>query len=291
MKFTKMHGIGNDYIYINGFAETVDDPSALAVKMSAYHTGVGADGIILILPSDTADLRMRMFNSDGSEAQMCGNGARCVARYAYERGLIDKTSFTMETGGGIRQLEIILDEDSPERVKAVRVDMGVPVWTPSKIPAALDGEAVVERAIELVGRTFPMTCLSMGNPHAVLFVEEDPFTLKGFEAYGKMLENHEWFPERVNVEFVQRVSDSHIRMRVWERGSGETLACGTGACAAAVAAKRTGRVRGDSTKVTLRGGELSIAWPGMGQPVSMTGPAAFVFDGEWFRCDCRRCYS
>ncbi|GHU67273.1 diaminopimelate epimerase [Clostridia bacterium] len=283
MRFTKMHGIGNDYIYINGFEERVDDPTALSREMSAYHTGVGSDGIILILPSDKADLRMRMFNSDGSEAQMCGNGARCVARYAYERGLIpaDKLSFTLETGGGLRELTIIKDGG---KVSAVRVDMGVPIFTPSRIPVALDGDAVVERAIELVGRTFPMTCVSMGNPHAVLFVDEDPFTMKGFEAYGKMLENHDMFPERVNVEFVKRVSDNRVKVRVWERGTGETLACGTGACASVVAAVRTGRVGSGETKVTLRGGELTIDWKQRAdalRPVLMTGPAAFVFDGVW----------
>jgi diaminopimelate epimerase len=280
MKFTKMHGIGNDYIYINGFEVSVPDPANLSIRMSAYHTGVGSDGIILILPSDKADLRMRMFNSDGIEAQMCGNGARCVARYAYERGLIpkDKAQFTLETGGGLRRLTII---KTGETVSAVSVDMGIPIFTPWKIPVALEGDAIVERAIELVGRTFPMTCVSMGNPHAVLFIDEDPFTLRGFETYGRMLENHVMFPERINVEFVQRVSDSRVKMRVWERGSGETLACGTGACACVVAAKRTGRVRGGSTKVTLRGGELTIDWPGGDAPVMMTGPAAFVFDGVW----------
>ncbi|MDR1599488.1 MAG: diaminopimelate epimerase [Oscillospiraceae bacterium] len=280
MRFTKMHGIGNDYIYINGFEERVDDPAGLSVRMSAYHTGVGSDGLILILPSDKADLRMRMFNNDGSESGMCGNGARCVARYAYERGLVsrDRTDFTLETGGGIRSLTVVKDRDA---VSAVRVDMGVPIFAPSRIPVALDGDAVIERAIELVGRTFPMTCVSMGNPHAVLFVDEDPFTLKGFEAYGRMLENHGMFPEKVNVEFVQRVSDSRIKVRVWERGTGETLACGTGACASVVAAIRTGRVRGGEIKVTLRGGELLIDWPGADKPVMKTGPAEFVFDGLW----------
>ncbi|MDR1570404.1 MAG: diaminopimelate epimerase [Oscillospiraceae bacterium] len=278
MKFTKMHGAGNDYIYINGFQETVDDPAELSIKMSAQHFGVGADGLIMILPSDKADIRMRMFNSDGSEAQMCGNGARCVARYAYERGLINKTKFTLETGGGIRELEIIENGGS---VNAVRVDMGVPVLTPSKIPVALGGERVVERATQIVGRTFPMTCLSMGNPHAVLFIDEDPFALKAFETYGRMLENDQLFPERVNVEFVQRLSDTRLRMRVWERGSGETLACGTGACAAVVAAKLTGRVRGEETRVALSGGELSISWNGENSSVMMSGPATFVFDGVW----------
>jgi diaminopimelate epimerase len=275
-----MHGIGNDYIYINGFEERVDDPAALSVRMSAYHTGVGSDGLIMILPSDKADLRMRMFNNDGSEARMCGNGARCVARYAYERGLIgkDKTDFTLETGGGIRRLTIIKDGDA---VSMVRVDMGAPIFTPYKIPVALDGGSVIERAIELVGRTFPMTCVSMGNPHAVLFIDEDPFELKGFEAYGRMMENHAMFPERINVEFVQRVSDNRIKARVWERGTGETLACGTGACASTVAAIRTGRVRGGETKVSLRGGELLIDWSGADTPVLMTGPAEFVFDGVW----------
>lgn len=278
MKFTKMHGAGNDYIYINTIAEKVDDPVALSIKMSAPHFGVGADGLILVMPSDKADLRMRMFNNDGSEAQMCGNGARCVARYAYERGLINKTRFTIETLGGVREVEVLVEGGN---VRGVRIDMGVPSFVPAEIPVALGGGRVVEKAMQVVGRTFPMTCVSVGNPHAVLFVDEDPFTMKGFETYGRMLENDPIFPERVNVEFVQRLSDTHIRMRVWERGSGETLACGTGACASAVAAKLTGRTIGNETLVTLRGGELSISWRGEGEPVIMTGAATFVFDGEW----------
>jgi diaminopimelate epimerase len=247
--------------------------------MCPPHTGVGADGIILILPSDKADLRMRMFNPDGSEAQMCGNGARCVARFAYERGLIHKPRFTLETGGGVRPVEILFGEG--DVLRAVRVDMGVPELRPARIPVAMEGERVVERAIQLAGRAFPMTCVSMGNPHAVLFVEENPFTMDGFETFGALLERHSFFPERVNVEFVQRLSDTHLRMRVWERGTGETLACGTGACATAAAGRLTGRTTGQTTNITLRGGDLAITWPGPGETLAMTGPATFVYDGVW----------
>ncbi|MDR2505890.1 MAG: diaminopimelate epimerase [Oscillospiraceae bacterium] len=276
MKFTKMHGVGNDYIYVNCFEEDLSayDLPQLAVKMSQRHFGVSSDGLILIQPSDVADLKMRMFNNDGSEGKMCGNGARCIARYAYERGLVNKPQFTLETLSGIKTLTI-LDCDR------VSVDMGVPEFEPAKIPVALGGSRIVERATQVVGRTFPMTCVSMGNPHAVLFMDEDPFQMKAFEIYGRMLENDDMFPERVNVEFVQRVSDTRIRMRVWERGSGETLACGTGACASVVAARLTGRTHGDKIRVSLRGGELEVDWRGDGTPVVMTGSATFVFDGVW----------
>jgi diaminopimelate epimerase len=276
MKNTKMHGVGNDYIYVNCFEEDLSgyDLPELSIKMSRHHFGVCSDGLILILPSDAADLKMRMFNNDGSEGRMCGNGARCIARYAYERGLVGKKEFTLETLSGIKTLTI-LDN------KRVSVDMGVPELSPAKIPVALGGSRIVERATQVVGRTFPMTCVSMGNPHAVLFVDEDPFEMKAFEAYGRALESDPMFPENINVEFVKRISDTHIKMRVWERGSGETLACGTGACAAAVASRLTGRTRGDSTRITLRGGQLDVAWQGEGAPAVLTGGATFVFDGVW----------
>lgn len=277
MRFTKMHGLGNDYIYINAFEETVSDPSGLSVVMSRPHTGVGSDGLILLLPSRAADLRMRMFNSDGSEAEMCGNGARCVARYAYDRGLVKKPRFRLETKGGIRDVELLLRDGT---VEGVRIDMGIPQLAPARIPVLLDGDRIVDRPFALGGRSWPMTCVSMGNPHAVLFVEEDPFALPDFEALGPALERHPLFPERTNVEFVQRLSDAALRMRVWERGSGETLACGTGACAAAAAGILTGRC-GKRVTVTLRGGDLTVDWPGEGHPLFMTGPAAYVFEGVW----------
>ena len=280
MKFTKMHGSGNDYIYVNCFEEDLTGRNLpeLAVCMSRCHYGVCSDGLILIMPSDVADLRMCMYNSDGSEGRMCGNGARCIGRYAWERGLVKKKKMTLETLSGIRTLEII-EEDG--KIKAVTVDMGVPELHPDRIPVALGGERVVERATQIVGRTFPMTCVSMGNPHAVLFVDEDPFTMKAFDTYGARLESDPIFPDKVNVEFVQRLSDSRLRMRVWERGSGETLACGTGTCASVVAAKLTGRVMGSDIRVTTRGGDLDVSWEGNGKPVMLTGPAAFVFDGVW----------
>ena len=252
MRFTKMHGIGNDYVYVDGFAETVHDPASLAEAMSTPHFGVGSDGLILVLPSDKADFRMRMFNKDGSEGVMCGNGARCVARFCYEHGLTDKTAFTLETGGGIRPVQLNLEGT---RVSSVCVDMGP--------PQALKVEP---------GRTF----VSMGNPHAVVFVEENPFLWAGFEAIGPQLCRE----LDANIEFVQSLAHDRIKMRVYERGSGETLACGSGACAALVAAHTAGYCDRNAT-VVLRGGELRIEWRASDGHVLMTGPAETVFEGEW----------
>lgn len=252
MRFTKMHGAGNDYIYINGFTETVENPAELAIRMSEPHFGVGADGLILVLPSQHADFRMRMFNRDGSEGVMCGNGARCVGRFVYEKGLTDQTEFTLETGGGIRRVKLMLVNG---RLTMVRVDMG----PPQALKVAED-----------------RTLVSMGNPHAVFVVEQDPFAMKNFEKIGREYEA----ALDANIEFISILSRDLIRMRVWERGSGETLACGSGACAALVAAHTAG-LTGRTATVVLRGGELLIDWRASDGHILMTGPAETVFEGEW----------
>ena len=275
MRFTKMHGIGNDYIYINCFEETVEDPSALSVRMSRPHFGVGSDGVILICPSDVADFAMRMYNADGSESEMCGNGIRCLGRYVYERGLTKKTSFSVMTGGGLKQLELKV---SGGKVQSVRVDMGSPVLTPELIPTTLTGEMVMGAALHVGGASYKVHCVSMGNPHCVVFVK-DP-DLVDLPELGPLFEHHEAFPRRTNTEFVQVISRNHLRMRVWERGAGETLACGTGACASLVAAVLTGQA---DRKVTmdLLGGSLELEWSPEDNHVYQEGPATFVFDGEW----------
>lgn len=252
MRFTKMHGLGNDYIYVNGFAETVEDPNALAIAMSRPHFGVGSDGLILVLPSEVADFRMRMFNSDGSEGAMCGNGARCVGRFVYEQGLTDRTHFTLETGGGVREIWLTLKEGV---VQSVCVDMGPP------------------QALQLVdGHAF----VSMGSPHMVHIVQEDPFAWREFAQRGRPLCE----AEDANIEFVQVLSQDLLRMRVFERGSGETLACGSGACASAVAVHAMGLCLAD-VRVQMRGGTLAITLRESDGHVLMTGPAETVFDGEW----------
>ncbi|MGN0970604.1 MAG: diaminopimelate epimerase [Aristaeellaceae bacterium] len=275
MRFTKMHGIGNDYIYINCFEERVEDPGTLSVRMSRPHFGVGSDGLILICPSDVADFTMKMYNSDGSESEMCGNGIRCLGRYVYERGLTKKTSFTVMTGGGLKQLELKV---SGGKVQSVRVDMGSPVLTPALIPTTMTGEMVMGATLHVGGANYKVHCVSMGNPHCVVFVK-DPDTVD-LPELGPLFEHHEAFPRRTNTEFVQVVSRNHLRMRVWERGAGETLACGTGACASLVAAVMTGQA---DRKVTmdLLGGSLELEWSPEDNHVYQEGPATFVFDGEW----------
>lgn len=275
MRFTKMHGIGNDYIYINCFEERVEDPGALSVRMSRPHFGVGSDGVILICPSDVADFAMRMYNSDGSESEMCGNGIRCLGRYVYERGMTKKNSFTVMTGGGLKQLELKV---SGGKVQSVRVDMGSPVLTPELIPTTLTGEMVMGAALHVGGASYKVHCVSMGNPHCVVFVK-DP-DLVDLPELGPLFEHHEAFPRRTNTEFVQVISRNHLRMRVWERGAGETLACGTGACASLVAAVLTGQA---DRKVTmdLLGGSLELEWSPEDNHVYQEGPATFVYDGEW----------
>ena len=276
MKFTKMQGLGNDYVYVNCFQEQVDDPSEFAVRISDRHFGVGSDGLILIRPSDRADFEMAMYNADGSRGEMCGNGIRCVGKYVYDYGLTGKTEITVETLGGIKHLNLAVADG---KVNLVRVDMGSPVLEPEKIPVKMDGNRAVGVTLGACGREYRMTCVSMGNPHAVIFMEEDIGELP-LKTIGPLFENHERFPNRVNTEFVNVLDRRTVRMRVWERGSGETLACGTGACAAAVASVLGGLTENELT-VKLLGGDLQIEWDRNTDTVYMTGPAVTVFEGEW----------
>ena len=281
LHFTKMHGIGNDYIYINGFEETLPaDLPALSRRMSPRHTSVGSDGLILILPSDTADVRMRMFNPDGSEAEMCGNGIRCVAAYSYDRGLCPRTQMTIETLGGIKHASILLD--SMGRSQSVRIDMGAPVTDGEKIPSAFHGDPVQMQPLQALGQSYPVTLVNMGNPHAVTFVE-DAAAAPVLTA-GPVLEVDPAFPERANIEFVQVKDREHLIMRVWERGAGETHACGTGACAAAVASALNG-LAGRSVTVHLLDGDLIIVWDEQTGHVHMTGPIAYVYEGTWLETE------
>ncbi len=279
MKFTKMQGIGNDYIYVNCFQEKIENPSALSVRLSDRHFGIGADGLILIAPSKTADFKMEIYNADGSRAGMCGNGIRCVGKYVYDYGLTDKTQISVETDSGIRKLELHTENG---KVKSVRVNMGMPILEPCRIPVSLpegedSGEAIIGRPITVDGRQYVMSCVSMGNPHAVVPVEElDSLEI---EKIGPAFERHPFFPDRVNTEFITVKDRTVILMRVWERGSGETYACGTGACAAAVACILNGWTE-DSVTVKLRGGDLEIFWDREENTVYMTGPVALVFEGE-----------
>lgn len=277
IKFTKMEGLGNDYIYINcmeGMPEVkLED---LAIKMSDRHFGVGGDGIICILPSDNADFRMRMFNADGSEGKMCGNGSRCVAKYVYDNGLTDKTEVTLDTLAGIKILGLHLGGDG--KVETVTVDMGEPELTAALVPAVSEKERMVEETLRTDNHgDFRVTAVSMGNPHGVIFV--DAITDELVHGAGRELERHAAFPDRANIEFVKVLNDGEVEMRVWERGSGETLACGTGACATAVACALTGRTGRDVT-VHLLGGDLHIEWA-ENNHVFMTGPAKSVFTGEY----------
>ena len=276
MKFTKMQGLGNDYVYVNCLKEKIADPPELARKISDRHFGVGSDGLIMINPSDKADFEMEMYNADGSRAEMCGNGIRCVAKYVYDYGLTDKTYISVETLAGIKYLDLTVEDG---KVRLVKVDMGQPILEPEKIPVASKGSRVVDEPLLVDGKEYRMTCVSMGNPHAVIFVDEDVKNLP-LEKMGPSFENHTCFPKRVNTEFV-RVIDRHTaEMRVWERGSGETLACGTGTCAVAVACVLNGLTE-DAITVHLLGGDLYIEWDREKNTVYMTGPAEAVFDGEW----------
>lgn len=276
MKFTKMHGCGNDYVYVNLFEETVVDPGKLSIAVSDRHFGIGSDGLITIGPSSVADFCMRMYNADGSEAGMCGNGIRCVAKYVYDHHLTDQTVISVETGAGVKDLSLEIRDG---RVFAVRVDMGEPILAPERIPVRAQGDRVVDDPVSVGGREWNMTCVSMGNPHAVVFVENvAEFPLA---QYGPCFENHERFPERTNTEFVQIHSRSEISMRVWERGSGETLACGTGTCAAVMACILNGRTD-DRVQVHLRGGDLFIEYDRQRNHVFMTGPAVEVFTGNFY---------
>ncbi len=281
LHFTKMHGIGNDYLYVNAFVETLpDDLPALAVRMSKRRFSCGSDGLILIMPSDVADFRMRMFNNDGSESEMCGNGIRCVAAYCHDRGLTDRTAFDIETGGGIKHMLLTLDAKG--RTESVRVDMGAPVTDGKAIPSVFAGDPVVGQPLTALGKTWPVTLVNMGNPHAVTFVD-DPQTAP-VTTVGPLLEKDAAFPNKCNIEFVTVLNRGHINMRVWERGTGETLACGTGACGSMVASVLNGFIDRKAT-VTLPGGELTVEWSEKDNHVYMTGPATFVYDAVWLGDD------
>lgn len=273
VKFTKMHGCGNDYIYVNCFTEKIEEPSVIAKKVSDRHFGIGSDGLILICPSETADFKMRMFNADGSEGKMCGNGIRCVAKYVYDYGLTDKTQISVETLGGIKYLDLTVEDG---KVSLVKVDMGKPELEADLIPIISEREQVIDEPIEVDGKEYHMTGVSMGNPHAVIYVDD----VKGLdlEKIGPKFENHERFPKRINTEFVHCIDRQTVEMRVWERGSGETLACGTGACAVAVSSILN-NLTDTQVTVKLLGGDLQIEWDREKDRVFMTGPATVVFDG------------
>jgi diaminopimelate epimerase len=274
MKFAKMHGAGNDYVYVNCFEETVADPPAVARQVSNRNFGIGSDGLILIMPSKVADVRMRMFNSDGSESEMCGNGIRCVAKYAFDHGLVDKKDITAETGAGILKLQLFTNERN--KVDRVRVNMGRPRLTRGEIPmTGAPDEQVVSAELKVLDRTFHITCVSMGNPHCVIFVDNvDEFPL---QKYGPIIETHPLFPNRTNVEFVEIISPTEVKQRTWERGAGETLACGTGSSAVTVAGALNGRTERHILNHLL-GGDLEMEWAEDGS-VFMTGPAVQVFEG------------
>ncbi len=275
MQFTKMHGLGNDYIYVNGFVEHLEDPAAVAREVSDRHFGIGGDGLILILPSARADFRMRIFNADGSEAEMCGNGIRCLAKYVYDHGMTRKTTLRVETRAGVRELQLFVHRG---KVEKVRVDMGIPELQRATIPMRGPAGEVIQESLHVDGQRFAVTALSMGNPHCVVFVEDTEHFDVAY--WGPRFERHPAFPAGVNAEFVQ-VLDAHtFRMRVWGRGAGETLACGTGASAAAVACHLTGKTARQVT-AHLRGGTLELTWNETDNHVYMTGPAVEVFHGEW----------
>ncbi|HUW18650.1 MAG TPA: diaminopimelate epimerase [Sedimentisphaerales bacterium] len=289
MKFTKMHGLGNDYIYVNCFEQKIANPSQLAQIVSDRHFGIGADGLILISPSKKADVRMRIFNTDGSEAEMCGNGIRCVAKYAFERKLVRPrgpfpvpgqppcpASLRIETAAGVLTVGLLLGDS--DRVHKVCVNMGCPKLAPQDIPVKLPVREVIDQPMMFQSRAFVMTCVSMGNPHAVFF--RDNIAAVELEKFGPIIENHSIFPNRINVHFVQVQSPSEFKMRTWERGSGLTLACGTGACACCVAGVRTGRTQRRCT-AHLPGGDLDLNWSDENNCVYMTGPAVEVFEGTW----------
>lgn len=284
MKFTKMHGIGNDYVYVNCFREKVENPAEVAKFVSDRHFGIGSDGLILIKPSDVADCEMEMYNADGSRGKMCGNGIRCVAKYVYDYGITDKTQISVATGSGIKYLDLTVEDG---KVALVKVDMGAPILKAAQIPVAVsalkpeeglnDESEVVAATINVKGEDYKITCVSMGNPHGIVCVEDvDGLEI---EKIGPHFENHPAFPDRVNTEFIRVIDRKTVQMRVWERGSGETWACGTGACGVAVACILNGWTEEEVT-VKLRGGDLKIRWDREQNTVFMTGPATVVFDGE-----------
>ena len=274
MKFTKMHGIGNDYVYVNCFEESVKNPAEVSKFVSDRHFGIGSDGLILISPSAIADFRMNIYNADGSLAEMCGNGIRCVAKYVYDYGLTDKTEISVETLAGIKYLRLQVENG---KVASVEVNMGAPILEPKEIPVAVEESPVVNVPVEVKGKIYHMTCVSMGNPHAIIFMNN--VIDLDIAAIGPYFENHTVFPKRTNTEFVEVLDRNTVNMRVWERGSDETLACGTGACATTVACILNDKTENEVT-VHLLGGDLKIRWDREANQVYMTGPATVVFDGE-----------
>lgn len=275
MKFTKMHGIGNDYIYVNCFEEKIDSPERVAVYVSNRRKGIGSDGLVMIMPSDKADFRMRIFNADGSEAMMCGNATRCIGKYVYDKGLTDKTEITLETNSGIKYLTLFPENG---KVEFVEVDMGKAILIPKEIPVISKKERFISEPVEVDGKEYKITCVSMGNPHAIVYMN-DIKSLE-LEKIGPSFENHKLFPDRINTEFIEVIDSRTLNMRVWERGSGETFACGTGACASVVASVLNGYCKHDEeVTVHLRGGDLKITWNSDGT-VIMKGPAALICDGD-----------
>ena len=275
MRFTKMQGLGNDYIYVNCLEEIIPDPVETARKASDRHFGIGSDGLVMILPDEEADFRMRMFNSDGSESEMCGNAARCVGKYIHDRGLSCKEEIRLMTGAGIKLLKLSVRDGKTE---SIRVDMGEPILEAERIPTTLTGLKVINTPLEVLGETYGATCVSMGNPHAVIFVRDtDSFDV---HTVGPVIENYPLFPRKTNVEFVTVNDREHLRMRVWERGAGETMACGTGACATLVAAVLNGLCERKAT-LRLNGGSLTVEWDPETNHVYQEGPAEFVFDGDY----------
>ncbi|SEK64467.1 diaminopimelate epimerase [Ruminococcus sp. YRD2003] len=279
MRFTKMQGCGNDYVYVNCFEESVSSPEQLARSVSDRHFGIGSDGLVLICPSEVADCKMRMFNPDGSESEMCGNAIRCVAKYVYDRDIIHKQKIAVDTLAGIKLIAVNTDENDIART--LTVDMGAPITTAAEIPVIAVSSPVKDLRLEAFGREFTATCVSMGNPHAVIFIDEDvsSFDVEGF---GRVFEQDERFPRKANIEFVNVLSPTHLKMRVWERGTGETLACGTGTCATAAAACLNGISPYEPVMVDLLGGQLTIEWKKTDGHIYMTGPAEFTFDGEYY---------
>ena len=274
MKFTKMHGCGNDYVYVNGFTEHVENKPEMVRKTSDRHFGVGSDGVIFINPSEQADFEMEMYNADGTRAEMCGNGIRCVGKYVYDHGMTDKTSITVESFGKVKYLDLTVENG---KVVKVKVNMGKPELTAKEVPVVSENEQVIDEEIIVKGKSYRMTCVSMGNPHAVVFMDDVEHL--AIEEIGPYFENHERFPNRTNTEFVQVIDDGHVKMRVWERGTGETLACGTGCCATAVACVLN-HLTGEHVTVQVLGGEIEIYWDQKENLVYMTGPAVTVFEGE-----------
>lgn len=276
MKFTKMHGTGNDYIYVNGLVETIENPAEFAIQYSDRHKGIGSDGLVMILASETCDFRMRMFNADGSESEMCGNASRCIGKYVYDKGLTNKTTLTLETLAGVKVLQLFIGVD--QKVEKVTVDMGEPILDAALIPVTSDKNRVINEPLAFNSEIqYNITTVSMGNPHAVIFTTD--ILQLDLPKIGPVIENATIFPRRTNTEFIEVLTKNHVKMRVWERGSGETMACGTGACASVVAGVLNGLISRRTT-VELLGGELTIEWKEEDNHVYLTGGATTVFEGE-----------